>query len=198
MIAAIYARKSTEEKSMDDTDQLPKTLLVRGNAMWYVLLVLLIALSCPDTSTAQAPRSGERESLRGLPGVGVVIETIKPDAQKDGLSEDSIRTGVELILRSSGIRVLTQSEVLVTPPVPLLYVNVTTQKSELGLYAYSVQVRLTQKVSLVHRPMHEVWASTWQTGEIGLVGTQRIGGIVTTIESDIKQFANDFLTANPG
>ena len=197
MIAAIYARTSTEKNSTGDNDQLPKTQLVRGHAMRYVLLVLFIALSCPDMSTAQELRALGRESLQGLPGVGVVIGSVMPDAQKDGLSEDSIRTAVEFILRSIGIRVLTLSERLVTPSEPLLHVNVNTQQDESGLYAYNTLVQLQQKVSLVHRPNYKVWASTWETDETGVVGAKGIGEIVTVIESQINVFANDFLAVNP-
>ena len=89
--------------------------------------------TCLDLSTAQAAVTpGERASLEGLPGVEVVIEKINPDAQADGLSEEAIRTAVELILRSNGIRVLTQSEFMTTPSGPYLYVMVNSMKFNTG------------------------------------------------------------------
>jgi hypothetical protein len=69
-------------------------------------MAMLMTLGCLDPSLAQT-RDQQRESLRGLQGVEVVVEDIKPDAQMDGLSQESIRATVELILRSKGIRVLT-------------------------------------------------------------------------------------------
>jgi len=77
--------------------------------MRYVVTAMILVLTCLGPSLVQATTSSERESLRRLPGVHVVIEDIQADAQADGLSEEAIRTAVELILRSSGIRLLTVS-----------------------------------------------------------------------------------------
>jgi hypothetical protein len=86
----------------------------------------------------------DRASLRGLSGAALVIEELHPAAIADGLSEDSIRTAVELILRSSGIRILGGN--------PSLCVRVTTSKSRAGYHFYAIQVRFKQKVSLVGQP----------------------------------------------
>ena len=62
-----------------------------GGPMRYIVMAMSHALTCLDLSTAQAGAPGERESLAGLPGVMVVIERIRPDAQADGLSEEAIQ-----------------------------------------------------------------------------------------------------------
>ena len=72
--------------------------------MRYVVMAMLMTLICLDLSVAQT-RDQQRDSLQGLRGVEVVIESLRPDAQADGLSQEAIRTAVELILRSKGIRV---------------------------------------------------------------------------------------------
>ena len=91
--------------------------------MRHVVMTMLMAYVCLDLSLAHAASPDQRESLRGLPGVQVLIEDIRPNAQADGLSQEAIRTAVELILRSSGIRVLTQSERSEMPSKPYLYVH---------------------------------------------------------------------------
>ncbi len=96
--------------------------------MRYVMMAMFMVLTCLHMGMAQAVSPEERESLRGLPGVYVIIESIGKDAQADGLKEEAIRTAVELILRSSGIRVLTESEWLETPAAPYLYVRAATLK----------------------------------------------------------------------
>ena len=78
--------------------------------MRFTLMAMIMALACLDLSTAQARAPYERESLRGLPGVVVVIEKISPDAQVDGLSEESIQEAVEGLLQSSGIRIFMESK----------------------------------------------------------------------------------------
>ena len=83
--------------------------------MRYVVMAMLMTLICLDLSVAQT-RDQQRDSLQGLRGVEVVIESLRPDAQADGLSQEAIRTAVELILRSKGIRSLLNQRVSARPP----------------------------------------------------------------------------------
>ncbi|MGH7183037.1 MAG: hypothetical protein ACREJN_13800, partial [Nitrospiraceae bacterium] len=88
--------------------------------MRYVVMAVLMVLTCLDLSLAQAEITDNHESLRGLPGVFVVTEKIAQDAQTDGLSQEAIDTAVELILRSNGIRILTKEQFFTMPSVPVL------------------------------------------------------------------------------
>jgi hypothetical protein len=139
----------------------------------------------------------QRASLEGLQGVAVVIENIKPDAHADGLSAEAIRTAVELILRSNGIRVVTQSETIKTPAAPYLYVRVSTLKNSSGLYSYDVTVTLSQVVSTVNRPLDRILAATWDNSSIGSTGAANLSKVIDSVESLVKTFANDYLAANP-
>jgi len=167
--------------------------------MRYVVMAMLMTLICLDLSVAQT-RDQQRDSLQGLRGVEVVIESLRPDAQADGLSQEAIRTAVELILRSKGIRVLTRSESLSTPATPYLYVKVSTYNysSDLSdLYAYAVTVDVIQKVSLAQRPHYMMSATTWERGAVGTTGHSNIRMVIDSVESKVKEFASDFLAANP-
>ena len=164
--------------------------------MRYVVLAILMTLTGFDLSLAQT-RDQQRESLRGLQGVEVVIEDIKSDAQVDGLSQEAIRAAVELILRSHGIQVLTRSESLKTPAAPYLYVRASTSKHSSDLYAYAVTVEFMQKVSLVHRPQQMMSATTWEKGSVGTTGLSNMRQVINSVESRVKEFANDFLAVNP-
>lgn len=162
------------------------------------MMAMLMTLGCLDPSLAQT-RDQQRESLRGLQGVEVVVEEIKSDAQVDGLLQESIRAAVELILRSKGIRVLTQSERSEMPSKPYLYMSVGTDKQTSGQYSFSPRVELYQAVSVVHRPQHIMLAPTWFVpGKLRTVAQQNIRlWIINSIEPLIREFANDFLAVNP-
>jgi hypothetical protein len=166
--------------------------------MRYIVMAIVMALTCLNLSTAQAEATtGQRESLRELSELVVVIEKISPDAQADGLSEEPIRAAVELILRSGGIRVLTLSEKPMTPSSPYLYVQVNTYKNEF-LYAVNVRVELDQQITLVHRPQYTMAATTWTRNWIGVVGQTKMREVISSIiEPQVKEFANDFLAVNP-
>lgn len=164
--------------------------------MRYVVMAILMTLICLDMSVAQT-RDQQRDSLRGLKGVEVIIESLRPDAQADGLSQEAIRTAVELILRSKGIRVLTRSESLSTPAAPYLYVKVSTYNHSSDLYAYAVTVEVMQQVSLAQKPQQMMSATTWGQGAVGTIGHSNIRIVIDSVESKVKEFANDFLAANP-
>lgn len=166
--------------------------------MQYVLQLIVVALVLGNMEIVQALDAGSRESLKGISGVGVVVEDISPDASADGLSQDAIRSAAELILRSKGIRVLTSVEKTRLGSAPYLYINVNTLKEELGLYAYAVNVDLKQVVGLLSKKGMQSWGCTWSTSVIGTVGEANVPQIIADgVEPLVKEFANDFLLVNP-
>ncbi len=166
--------------------------------MRYIVMTIVIVLTCLDLSLAQARAPYERESLAGLPGVVVVIETISPEAQVDGLSEEAIQEAVEGLLQSSGIRIFIESKTAKVSSNPWLYVQPNIGKGA-SFYFYNVSLRLIQEVSAVHGRQYTMAATTWEGNTAGVVG---IGGnlrevILDVIETWVKAFANDFLALNP-
>lgn len=165
--------------------------------MRYVLIVALIVLSHLDTSAARAGRAEDRESLRRLPGVEVIVETFLSEEESAGFSRDAIRTGVELVLQSNGIKILSASERLGTPSAPFLYVKVNPFKnSSADTYCLAIEAELHQTVSLMNRPEQRMSARTWNRVQVGIIGEQITGRVNELVEPLIKQFANDFLTVN--
>src|SRR6266550_4123844 len=102
-----------------------------------------------------------RNTLAGLKGVQVLVESIKDEVQRDGLRESQIQTDVELKLRQAGISVLTHEEWLSTVGLPFLHVNVHAFKRPTSLYAFQVDIELHQKVRLIRNPSLTVLAPTW-------------------------------------
>lgn len=165
--------------------------------MRCVLIVALIVFSHLGTSVALAGRVEDRESLRRLPGVEVIVETFLSEEEAAGFSRDAIRTGVELVLQSNGVRILSGSERLETSSTPFLYVKVNPLKhSSADTYCLAIEVELHQAVSLMNRPEQRMSARTWNRVQIAMIGEQITGRVNELVEPLIKQFANDFLTVN--
>ena len=165
--------------------------------MRYVLQLIIVTLVWGNMEVVQALDVGSRESLRGIAGVAVIIEDVGSDASADGLSQDAIRTTVEQILRSKGIKVLTKVDKTRLGSAPYLYINVNTLKEELGLYAYAVNVEFKQLVGLLSRKGAQAWGATWSASVVGAVGAESVGQIIADgIEPLIKDFANDFSSVN--
>lgn len=165
--------------------------------MRYVVIVALIVLSHFDTSAARAGRIEERESLRRLPGVEVIVETFLSEEEAAGFSRDAIRTGVEQVLHSNGVRLLSESERLATTSAPFLYVKVNPLRhTSAETYCLTIEVELHQAVSLMNRPDQRMSARTWKRVQVAIIGEHITGRVTEVVEPLVKQFANDFLTVN--
>ena len=167
--------------------------------MKTVLAVLaLLSATLVSPLVGQGDNEYTRKTLAGLTGLGVSVEDIPDEVQRDGLDTTQIRTDVELKLRQAGITVLTRQEWLSTAAAPYLYVNVQAIKNPANLYAYSADVELRQRVTLVHNPAVSILATTWSaTGIIGTVGSRRVGLLRENVRDLTDRFINAYLAANP-
>jgi hypothetical protein len=164
------------------------------------LVAVTMALICLQISLseAQAASREERESLRGLQGVQVVIEDIEEDLRAQGLSKDKIRTAVERVMRSSGIPLLRNEDQDTTTSRAWFHVQVGTLKDLSGRYAYMIRVFLRQKAFLEYGPSHSINATTWESPiVIGTIRGSNLQQLVVTAEEKTKEFATDFLAQNP-
>src|SRR2546430_1281063 len=102
------------------------------NRRFSVLLALTLGFmgaewyaTAGDSEALSAERL-QRETLKGLSGVGVLVENLRADVEAEGLRKADILTDVELRLRKNGIKVLTgteQSKAPATAGAPCLYVS---------------------------------------------------------------------------
>ncbi|MGE0823746.1 MAG: hypothetical protein AB7G75_03350 [Candidatus Binatia bacterium] len=167
------------------------------------LLIIITVLWCWGMvgNVSWAEPDAKQESLRGLKGIGVVIEPLQPETEQDGLTQSLIRTDVELALRQAGIHVLSQEESVSEPGSPYLYINLNTVKSEVlyafTSYLYSLQVSFRQEVTLTRDPQIRVSAATWQSGVLGSISASNLQNLRKTIRDSLDQFINDYLAANP-
>lgn len=135
--------------------------------------------------------AAQRATLKGVKAVEVVVETIDPSAEQDGLTRTQLLTDVEERLRKAGIAVgptLTGH----------LYVNVDTVKGEHGqTYAYNISVQYIQQVALARDPQAPIFAPTWDTGGVGIIAANRLREVRQDVANYVDQFVKDYLEQNP-
>ena len=143
--------------------------------------------------------AGDKEVLQGLEGVSVWIEPIEQEVEKHGLTRQAIQTDTELQLRQYGIKVLTEEELLSTPTVPILFINVNVMIHEkIPVVAAALDVELREAVLLLREPKRFCCAArTWKTGVLVLVGLDKIKDLRGDIKDLVNEFINDYLAANP-
>jgi hypothetical protein len=163
------------------------------------LLTILLAtvLSGGVTSAFAEMPERAKETLRGLPGVTVVIEPLQDSAEHDGLTRSQLQTEVERQLQTAGIHVLTQDEWRRTPGSPYLYVSVSALKKSNGLYAYSIEVCLNQLVTLLRNQDIQEFAETWETREVGAVGENQLITVQESVATHVNIFIRDYFSVNP-
>jgi len=158
------------------------------------ILTLVILLSSSSVAFAKYYKDN-KVTLRDLKGVGVLIEYLKPEIRKDGLTEGQIKTDVTLKLKSAGIKVLSDEESKTSSGKPFLYVNANIAKlSNNKSYVYSISAELKQTVRLRRDITISSSAITWGSGSVGMAFD--INFIRTSIKDLIDDFINAYLTVN--
>ena len=154
---------------------------------------------CPLSFVVAVDNASTRESLAGLRGVKVVVETLEPEVEHAGLTSAVIQTDAELKLRLAGIRVLTTDESRDEPGHPYLYLNAIVNPTLPSSWGYSTSVDLIQDVRLTRNPAVNVAAHTWSVSSGG--GEARPANISDSVRNSFKdkvdQFVNAYLAMNP-
>ncbi len=160
-----------------------------------VVLSLLLSTS---TVLAIGDDQYSRPSLKGLKKLAVVVQIEKPvsdDFKKVGLTEERIRTGIELELREAKIDVVYIGDL--PSDTPILHVEVNGSRRNDKTYSFLIEVELWQKSLLKRDPKIEVMAATWSTGVFGLGSTSKIADdVMGWIKSTMDAFVKAFLSVN--
>jgi hypothetical protein len=138
-----------------------------------------------------------RTSLRGLKKLSVIVqieEPISEDFRKAGLTEDRIRTGIELKLQEAKIDVVYGD---LSSDTPILHMEVEGSNKDGKTYSFLMEVELWQKTLLKRDPKAEVIAGTWSTGVFGVGSVQNIANdIPGLINSMMDTFVKAYLSVN--
>ena len=130
-----------------------------------------------------------RATLKGLPGVYVLVESLSEQDKAAGFDKRTFQTDVELKLRLTGIKVLTEEEQLATPGMPILYLHVNALHKQPGQnHVYNISLGLQQAVRLVRNGALAYGARTWGVNSVGY-------GDLPFIRNAVKGFVDQFINA---
>lgn len=169
------------------------------------IAILTFAISIPFLfSPSKSFSLSCMESLKGLEGVEVLIEELKPDLEDFNLTMIQIQADVELKLRMGGIEVLSKEENEKIQPLrkPYLYIKINSYKMprRKGSFAFNIEIALNQQVVLrehstfLKKPFY---APTWYTSFVGAVSGEKVPEIRDVVKDLTDKFINAYLTANP-
>jgi hypothetical protein len=160
-----------------------------NNRRCATLLIALFLALLVSASMALAIGDDKysRPSLKGLKKLAVVVQIEKPiseDFRKVGLTEERIRTGIELKLQEAKIDVVYIENL--PSDTPIFHVEMNGSKRNDKTFSFLIEVELWQKGTLKRDPQIEVVAATWSAGVFGL-------GSASTIANDIMGWINGMM-----
>jgi len=161
----------------------------------------LISYSQEGLELTEEQKKIIRAPLKGIKGIYVSIERLRPDAKELGITKESLKTKVELKLRLAGIKVYSREEWLNSyGAISNLYVNLNTIGLErvMGAYAFNISFSL-QDMAYITRSSRPKVVITWSESRLGVYNTKKNG--LEEINKGFKEvtdiFLNDYLAVNP-
>jgi hypothetical protein len=162
----------------------------------FTTTVVLFCLLFPSLSFAFQ----QKEVLRGLKGVKVVVSYIRPEIEKFGLTKSMIKKSVEMKLKNLGIKVNKKAK---PPAMSTFIVNVNAiYVKPKSAISYSIGINLVEWVYLKREmrtigDLMEARATTWYNGKVGFVETSSVKIILKKVEELVEKFVYDYLAVNP-
>jgi len=176
-------------------------LIKTGCSVTRLLLIVgtisLVIASTPSPAE-QAAEVPERDSLKGLVGMEVLVEPLNIEIEDLGLHSLKLQSDIRQRLQKAGIKVLTERERLATPTAAMLAVRVDALHDRISRYFYSIDLFLTQRVRLEGKVASEPSAVTWmKLGPIGIIADDNIKHLEDQVLRRVDQFIKDYLAVNP-
>jgi hypothetical protein len=172
----------------------PKALILRrlGSAVAVAVLALLIV----PASAGQlfVPTGGI--TLRGLPGVELIVETVPGALQRAGLTQAVVRRVVEQALREGGVVVFPSQAANPSASKAYLDMRMTALALPDGSYAVALQMHARQTVSSLVTESKIVNAATWDTGRLVSVAATELPRVADEIREMAAEFVADWKAAH--
>ena len=170
---------------------MPQMTRRSGGIAGWVLLVLLCGVV--DARAQQFIQTG-RDTLRGLPGVEVLVEPIDPQLERQGLMASAVHANVERYLAARSITVYPNQVGNASEAKPYLYIHVSGLSLPLQQgYALAVDVQVRQTLRSLVTGSAIVNAMSWDQQMVMIVppggGMQRVHAQVQTL---VDQFVQDW------
>lgn len=148
-------------------------------------------------STAALAQSRERENLRGLKGVRLVImfSDRVDESQRSGVVK-LLELDAKAKFQKADIPLLQFANEIEEAGFPQLIVTIKLNKPNGFVYPLVTEVKLLQRVRLARDPSIESDIPTWQMTGVG-APEFTVDMIRTQISGEIDQFIRDYTTANP-
>jgi hypothetical protein len=157
-----------------------------------VLLSLLACIGAATAADAQQFVATGRDTLRGLPGVEVLVEGIDPELQRAGIDAVALRAAVERQLRAGGVPVFRSQSENPSAAKPYVYVLVSGFGLEARGYVAGVQVHLRQTLRSAVTGSNVINAMTWDQHSVVFVPAGGAQVLRDEVQTAVDTFVKDW------
>ena len=158
-------------------------------------LLAIAALVTGDVSAsarAQQFQPTGRDTLRGLPGVEIMVEPIEPALERAGLNAREIRADVGRQLEAGGVTVYASQTDNPSSAKPYVYVQVVGVALDRQAFAIELQVHLRQTLRSPVTGSNIVNAMTWDQHTVMVTPSGRMDGVRSAIREAVAEFVTDW------
>ncbi len=162
--------------------------------------IVLSTLTAVVTVLPCAHAGSEIETMRGIKGINVSIDTRISERVNVSFNKEMIKTYVESLLKNEGIPLLSEEAFFATHGSARLRLNVQIAEhtKENNICAYNIEIELRQNVLLERNRKISFSSPTWEEQVTGIVFRDHVGETVKdSAKSLMGRFLDAYSTANP-
>ena len=168
----------------------------------FLILTALLMLPALSRGGPDEQWRTTTASLRGLHGVYVVVRYDAPTEAQEGLSEQDLRSALELRLKANDIPLLSEAEWMRSARRPSLCLRVRGTRLDDGTrdpdYLYAWGLDLIQRVSTLDERPKDVRAITWTEQYSAVLPEHALRDITLKVSDLALEFADAMKTAEKG
>lgn len=154
---------------------------------------VLLALACMAPSVrAQLFVATGRDTLRGLPGVEVMVEPLQTELEDAGLSGGALTSEIRKQLAVAGITIYASQRQNPSPSQPYLYVHLNAVSSPDGRdMAVAIQVHVRQTLASLTTESKVVNAMSWDAHSVRLMAPAMVA---RDVPNELRDLVARFIT----
>ena len=159
--------------------------------MYRKMLLLLGLFTLPLQIGSAGDSPLDRATLRGLTGIGVVVDPVASELEQQGLTQSALAAAIEKRVASAGLKVDKDS-------AAFLGLRVTHVHTRRGPYAVCLAIGLYQPVILSRDQAVRTATGTWEAETVLMAGSKvLLEASTSSVNELVDRFVSAYRSVNP-